>query len=60
MELNEITLLGNKYVNIETIDGIAVADSFVHNRNKLDSRGNGEAKLYVGSRKFLKVFFLDK
>jgi len=47
--LNEITLLGQKYINIDTIDSIAIPDCFVK-RNKLGS-GNGEAKLYVGSRK---------
>jgi predicted restriction endonuclease len=54
MELNEITLLGQKYINIDTLDSIAIPDCFVHRNNKLDySRGNGEAKLYVGSRKIV-------
>ncbi len=52
--MNEITLLGQKYINIDTIDSIAIPDCFVHRNNKLDySRGNGETKLYVGSRKII-------
>ena len=52
MELNKITLLGKEYIIIDVIDNIAIPDCFVHRRNKLDySRGNGEAKLYIGSRK---------
>jgi putative restriction endonuclease len=62
MELNEITLLGQKYINIDTLDSITIPDSFVHRNNKLDySTGNGEAKLYVGSRKIIeKQLFFKK
>jgi len=60
MELHKITLLGKEYINIDTIDNIAIPDCFVHRRNKLDySKGNGEAKLYIGSRKIIEnqLFF---
>lgn len=55
--LNEITLLGQKYINIDTLDSIAIPDCFVK-RNKLGT-AHGEAKLYVGSRKNteIKSFF---
>ncbi|WP_375332314.1 HNH endonuclease [Candidatus Tisiphia endosymbiont of Temnostethus pusillus] len=53
---NELTLLGQKYININTFDSIVIPDCFVHRRNKLDySRGNGEAKLYIGSRKSIEI-----
>ncbi len=49
---NKIILLGQEYISIDTLDSIAIPDCFVHRNNKLNySRGNGEAKLYVGSRK---------
>ena len=52
MVLNKINILDKEYINIDVIDGIAIADSFVHRSNKLEEfGGNGEAKLYVGSKK---------
>ena len=60
MGLNEITLLGKKYIIIDVLDSIAIPDCFVHRNNKLDcQRGNGEAKLYVGPRQTIEkqLFF---
>jgi predicted restriction endonuclease len=47
--MHEITLFGEKYININTLDSIAIPDCFVK-RNKIGT-AHGEAKLYVGSRK---------
>ncbi|PIQ91655.1 MAG: HNH endonuclease, partial [Parcubacteria group bacterium CG11_big_fil_rev_8_21_14_0_20_39_22] len=45
---NEINLNNKKYELIEQVDNIAVVDSFVK-KNKV-GRGNGEARLYLGSQ----------
>lgn len=47
---------GNNFSFIDTIDNpITVADSWVINSNKLGA-GNGEAKLYVGSKDLMEQF----
>lgn len=47
---------GNKFSFIDTIERpITVADSWVMNSNKLGA-GNGEAKLYVGSKDWIEQF----
>jgi len=49
METNKITLLGENYIVEDVIDTITISDSFVARQNKIGT-GNGEAKLYIGSR----------
>lgn len=50
-------IAGNNYEFVGTIDTtIAVADSWVKPKNKIGN-GNGEAKLYVGSRDRMEDFF---
>jgi predicted restriction endonuclease len=58
MELHKIRLLDKEYINIDTIENIAIPDCFVSRQNKI-GLGNGEAKLYIGSRKIIehKNFF---
>ncbi len=46
---NEIDLNNKRYKLLEQVDNIAVVDSFVK-KNKI-GRGNGEARLYLGSQK---------
>lgn len=48
---------GNKFEFVDTIENpISVADSWVKSPNKLGG-GNGEAKLYVGSKDKIEYFF---
>ena len=48
---------GNKFEFVDTIENpITVADSWVKPKNKL-GEGNGEAKLYVGSKNKIEPFF---
>ena len=48
---------GEKFTFVDTFETpIAVADSWVMPKNKLGD-GNGEAKLYIGSRDRMEQFF---
>lgn len=55
-----MTISDEKFTFVSTFDTpITVADSWVMNKNKLGD-GNGEAKLYVGSREKMEAFFGEK
>lgn len=54
---NKIKILKKEYEILEVKNQITMADSFVHNTNKIES-GSGEAKLYVGQENDSNLFFL--